>query len=142
MGNPYPSASETLAIENARGQLTHNLELTKSVVTAGESVLKTLLLINGGAVVAVLAFLGNVLTKELPKGVTLHVPHVTSGLLRFGVAVAFIGLGAVCRFLALWYARTPFTRAELTFTALAVAAGLASLVEFVCGCLWVVGAMR
>src|SRR6266511_1626140 len=84
----------------------HRLELLKSVVAAGESSLKMLLLINGGAAVALLAFLGNVLTKDkLPAGVTAAVPKFTTGLLRYATGVAIVGVAAVLRFLALWYAR-------------------------------------
>lgn len=120
----------------------HNLELLKSVVTAGEAVLKTLLLINGGAAVAVLAFLGNVLSKDPATGVALSVPKVATGLLRFGAAVGIIGVGALFRFLSIWFSRTKHTAAELAFAGLAVLAGFASMWLFVCGCLWVAAGMR
>ena len=120
----------------------HQIELLKSVVSSGESVLKTLLLINGGATVAVLAFLGNVLTKEPPKGVVLEIPKFATGLSRFTAAVVCIGAAAVFRFLSIWFARNKPQRLEMPLALLALAGGVASLVLFVCGSMWVVGGMH
>lgn len=119
----------------------HRLELLKSVVTAGETGFKTLLVINGAAAVAVLAFLGNVLTKEAPSGVHYSIGNIKMALLRYALGVALVGVGIACRFLSLYAAMLERGKVEVAFGRAALLAGLASLAAFVLGGLWVVGAV-
>ncbi len=71
-------SNDPLVADQVKANLAHRseqrLELLRSAVKAGESGLKMLLVINGGAAVALLAFLGNVLTKDAPKGVQPSLP--------------------------------------------------------------------
>jgi hypothetical protein len=138
--NADPYAADKLRAGMAH-KSSHELELLKSIVAAGESSLRTLLLINGGAAVATLAFLGNVLTKDPAKGVTLTVGHFTAGLKWYAAGVAMVGLGAVFRFLSLWNARACHPRIELSCAVLALASAFVSLSAFVFGCQWVAGGM-
>ena len=69
-----------------------NLEMFRSVITTGQTALRTSLLINGGATIAVLTFLGNIRTL---RGVGMHYPleePLVNSLVLFGLGVL---LGAV-----------------------------------------------
>jgi len=138
-----PVPSPAVEAERHRASLAfaggQRLELLKSAVRAGESALKTLLLMNGGAAVAVLAFLGNLLAKP-SSGLNLSVPNFKAGLLRFTLGVALVGVSATLRFIAI-YAAMSKSRLELPCSWAALLAGLTSLVAFVLGGLWVVGAV-
>ena len=67
-----------------------NLEMFRSVITTGQTALRTSLLINGGATIAVLTFLGNMRTHL--RGVGLHYPleePLVNSLVLFGFGVLF-----------------------------------------------------
>jgi len=74
-------------------QYEHNLEMLRSVITVGQSALKSALLINGGAAVAVLAFLGRLFTGE---SASLSIGCLSLALLLFvwGVLAAAVAAGA------------------------------------------------
>ena len=74
-------------------QYEHNLEMLRSVITVGQSALKSSLLINGGAAVAVLAFLGRLLSSE---SASVSIDGLSLALLQFvwGVLAAAIAAGA------------------------------------------------
>ncbi len=65
-------------------QTRHEIELFKSVIEAGREALNALILINGGAVVALLGFLGATISKGLPAELGLH---LTPSILSFGAGV-------------------------------------------------------
>lgn len=70
-----------------------NLEMFRSVITTGQTALRTSLLINGGATIAVLTFLGNMRTHL--RGIGLHYPleePLVNSLVLFGFGVL---LGAI-----------------------------------------------
>jgi len=70
--------------ENAR-----RLEMFKSVITAGQSALKSAILINGGAAVAMLAFAGSIWGKSLAQCTVKYL------LAAMGLFVVGVLLGAV-----------------------------------------------
>lgn len=74
-------------------QYEHNLEMLRSVITIGQSALKSALLINGGAAVALLAFLGRLFTSE---SMPISIGCLSLALLQFvwGVLAAAIAAGA------------------------------------------------
>jgi hypothetical protein len=73
-------------------QVKSGLEMFKSVLEAGREALKALVLINGGAVVALLGFMGATLNKDLPAslGYALSRPVLLFGI---GVLVGAMGFG-------------------------------------------------
>jgi hypothetical protein len=85
------------------------LETWKSVLESGQTALKTFITINGGAAVALLAFLGNLLTKAPPAGTIFPVEVLSRAMLYFvgGVAsgAASMGLRYFTQFFALRDAR-------------------------------------
>lgn len=84
-------------VELYKAEQQSNLEMFRAVITTGQSALKTSLLINGGATIAVLTFLGNMRTH--PRGVGSTFPLEQSlaiALMWFGsgVLLAAIATGA------------------------------------------------
>jgi hypothetical protein len=71
----------------------HNLEMLRSTISTGQSALKSALLINGGAAVALLAFIGSIWTsdnaaKALPE-ISLALLLYVSGVLSAAIAAGF-----------------------------------------------------
>lgn len=63
---------------------------------AGRNALQTLVLVNGGASVAILAFLGNLATKGSPASLQALVPGTSAAMLAFATG-AFFGEPAASR---------------------------------------------
>jgi hypothetical protein len=82
-------AQRQCEIENYKAQVLSDAEMFKSVIQAGQGALKASLLINGGAAVALLAFIGNIWTKMQGPAV---VNALISSLISFGGGVL---LGAI-----------------------------------------------
>ncbi len=70
-----------------------DLEMLRSTIMTGQAALKGSLLINGGAAVAVLAFVGNAWTKDVPRHVLAGASYGLS-LFVWGVLAAATALGA------------------------------------------------
>jgi hypothetical protein len=80
------------SIEHYRSVNEFNLELLRSTIATGQSALKSAMLINGGAAVAVLAFLGNAWSKSIPKYVLAEAAYGLS-LFVWGVLAAATAAG-------------------------------------------------
>jgi hypothetical protein len=70
----------------ANGQVDHYAETYKSLVTLSTEVFKFCALTNGGAAVAILAYLGNVAGKERP------LPDMRCAMAAFLIGLFFCGL--------------------------------------------------
>jgi hypothetical protein len=81
MGAEEAKRRTTVDIERWKIQNTFEVEMFKAVIEAGQTALRSALLINGGAAAALLAFLGNLLTKT---------PSANSGTLVSGVGFALL----------------------------------------------------
>jgi len=75
----------------------HSIEMLKAVLEAGKSALHALLIINGGAVVALLGVMSNLAGK--PAGVLLA-KYLALPLLQFGIGVLIGALGFAFRYLS------------------------------------------
>lgn len=73
----------------------HSIEMVKAVLEAGKSTLHSLLLINGGAVVALLGVMSNLAGK--PGGILLA-KYLALPLLEFGIGVLCGALGFAFRY--------------------------------------------
>ncbi|MHB1092334.1 hypothetical protein [Thiobacillus sp.] len=71
----------------------HNLEMLRATITTGQSALKSALLINGGAAVALLAFLGSVWSSDKIGEVPSEINPALL-LYVFGVLSAAVAAGA------------------------------------------------
>ncbi|MDQ8205839.1 hypothetical protein [Pelagicoccus sp. SDUM812003] len=80
-----------LAAYNA--SVSSDLEMFRSVILAGQSALKSSLLINGGASVAILAFIGNLATKDSKYEIMISNLSSTLFFFTIGVLCAALGFG-------------------------------------------------
>lgn len=77
------------------------LEMFKSVIEAGQTALKASLLMNGGAAAALLAFMGNFLTKDpAPQAGSPMISGIGAALLSFVLALGFAGTATGFRYLS------------------------------------------
>ena len=126
--------------------------MNDAAVKASEAALRAAILINGGAAVSVLAFIGGLASKELIKIERLADVATSLLIFAFGVAAATFGIGLsyLTHFLSAAYANSfamtfshPYvSKGKRTYLwtwckrishGLAFVAGVASLVLFVCG---------
>ena len=68
------------------------VEMFKSVITAGQSALKSAILINGGAAVAILAFVGSIWEKSIALCTVIYL-LVAMGLFTVGVLLGAVASG-------------------------------------------------
>lgn len=112
------------------------LEVWRSVITAGGEALRTLVLINGGAAVALLAFLGNVVTKDLSNHMKYSTSNMKTALVTFVFGVGFAGIASAGRYLTQFATVVKQHTAAGWFTAVSIVFGLLSLAAFFRGGLW------
>lgn len=132
--SPTPDLS-TVEIEKYRADLQNwveankykhesNLEMFRSVITAGQSAIKSSFLLNGGAAVALLAFLGHLATTSPAK-----VSGFAACLLPFSFGVLAIAVVSGFTYLSQWlYASQDACaqKAGFAFNMMCIALGLAS----------------
>lgn len=75
----------------------HSIEMLKAVLEAGKSALHALLIINGGAVVALLGVMSNLVGKP---GGALLAKYLSLPLLQFGIGVLIAAVGFAFRYLS------------------------------------------
>ena len=73
----------------------HNIEMLKAVLEAGQSALQAVIVINGGAVIALLGVMSNLAVKD---GGALLARYLALPLLQFGAAVLCGALGFAFRY--------------------------------------------
>jgi hypothetical protein len=133
--DPNPPTDRALEAFKVQAPLQHasDLEQWKTVIESGLTALKSLILINGGAAVALLAFLGNLLTKAPPTGRGYPTEQIALSMLMFVLGVFLAGFGTAARFMI--FLAMSRKRAKLSnfFNALAIASGMLSLAAFVVG---------
>ncbi len=110
------------------------VELFKSALESGQTALRFLLAINGGAAIALLAFLGNVATKDPSKVVRVSVQDVNVAMAVFVIGVGLSAASAAFRYLTQFAAAAQWRMwMGLAFNIVAVVVGLASLAAFFVG---------
>lgn len=112
---------------------TQNVEMFRAVILAGQNALRTAFLMNGGATVALLAFLGKLSDQHQEK-----IAVFSSALVIFVAGVLAITVASGATYLSQWfYARSaPWKRrAAHGFNILAIVLNLASYGCFVWGAL-------
>jgi hypothetical protein len=130
------TAPEQLAREEwkLKAPLLHasSLEQYKSVLESGQTALKTLTTINGGAAVALLAFIGNMLTKGQPNGGPNPVPTLNQAMLIFILGVFLTGVSSAARYLTQLLASRS-SKASMFLLYFSISSGIASLGAFLWG---------
>ena len=112
-----------------------SLEGFKQVIALGQSTLKSLMLINGGAAVALLAFLGNLVTRSDPSA---NIVAFADSMRMFVIGVFLAAVAyATTYFSQLFYAGAKKwqRRTGLVFHVLTTLVGTASLIAFLWGAL-------
>jgi hypothetical protein len=110
------------------------VEVFKSALEAGQTALRFLLAINGGGAVALLAFLGNVLSKEPPKGFSISVRSVNLAMATFVAGVGLAAATAIIRYFTQYAAAARWRKwVGVIFTVTAMFLGFASLAAFILG---------
>jgi len=77
---------------------THNIEMFRSVILAGQNALKTAFLMNGGATVALLAFLGKLSDWHQDK-----IAVFSSALIIFVTGILFVTVASGTTYLSQWF---------------------------------------
>ncbi|CAI0727058.1 hypothetical protein [Serratia grimesii] len=131
-------ATNQFHIERLKLIANANLESFRSVIATGANASKSCMLVNGGAAVALLAFVGNIWNKNPNAGAVAELAY---GILFF---CSGVGLAALCTGIT-YIAQYCYASADSDsdskwdiagniFNILAVLAGLASLILFGYGC--------
>jgi hypothetical protein len=114
-------------------QATQDAEMFKSVIEAGQTALKSASLINGGAAVALLACLGNLLAKDPPSEILVIVPRLASALYIFVLGVGFAGVATAIRYLSQAFYSAKWEKRGKTAQIAAITFAVASFVAFFWG---------
>ena len=111
--------------------LDSNLELFRSVITAGQNSIKTSFLLNGGAAIALLAFIGHL--TEI-KSTQVHV--FANGLIPFALGVLTTTITSGLTYLCQWLyanAHAQARKAAESVNILAIIVGAAAYLFFLWG---------
>ena len=91
----FYAAKNTVRIERYKARTKKISDGFHAVITIGQGALKSGALINGGACVALLAFIGNIITKEASM-----ISGLSTALLIFGGGVLFAAISSGTTYLA------------------------------------------
>lgn len=118
-------------IESNRQVHESQLEMFRSVITSGQGAIKSSFLLNGGAAVAMLAFIGHLAQFEAAK-----VPAFAACLVPFAFGVLAIAVTSGSTYLSQWFyasARQWGQRVGFWLNVLCIIFGLASYAFFIWG---------
>lgn len=104
-----------------------NVEMLRSVITYGQEALKAAILINGGAAVAVLAFIGNIWTKGIAAAA---VGSITESLVLFAFGVLAATVGTAGSYFCQYFYTEDAQRRALCFHVLTVVVVVVSYILF------------
>ncbi len=130
--SPQPDEHEQYRQDLARhAEMKHasDLEMFKSVIDAGQNAIKGSMLLNGGAAIAMLAFIGNLADKDAARAM-----HFASTIVPFAVGALFAGMLSGATYLSQWlYAHEKTEKAGFVMNLVCIALGLASYGTFIWG---------
>ena len=105
----------------------HAIEMFRSVITTGQSALKSALLINGGAAVAMLAAISNIWTKGIDEEAATP---LTASILCFAIGVLSAAIAMGVAYFTQYYYKDDKVRPGACFNVLAIILVLASYALF------------
>ena len=122
----------TLAHYHAQNQwnLTEQVESFKAVLAHGQATLKGAMLINGAAAVALLAFIGNIWTKEVTK---LVATSIAGSIGHFSYGVLFAVLGMAGSYFSQYFYHSDHLKTGIFFHIATVIVVIVSFILFGCG---------
>lgn len=112
------------------------LEMFKSVVEAGQTALISAMAINGGAAVALLAFLGNLLTTQAEDVDPFPISGIGIALLVFLLGLGCAGLASGIRYLVQTAYSLRWKKSGIALNIVSIGLGLASFSAFFLGSVW------
>ncbi|RVK68097.1 hypothetical protein CN154_28315 [Sinorhizobium meliloti] len=139
--DPSPAAMEQYKaqlsawVEEHKSRHSTDLEMFKSVITAGQGAIKTAFAMNSGAAVALLAFTGH-LARFQPA----QVPTLAWTLLPFTAGAFLAGFVSGTTYLSQWLYAGGHRKAGFALNILAIVLGLAAYGCFVWGMWWAIDA--
>jgi hypothetical protein len=119
-------AQLTAWVERYKLEHDRNMEMFRSTIQAGQNALRTCLLINGGAAVALLAFLGHVASGE-GAGASMPMVAVARALAFYVAGVLIGGLASGFTYLAQFFFSDDWNKTGHAFNTAAILSGLLSL---------------
>lgn len=122
-------ATDSLVLRESRhkAELEGNLEVLRSVFIYGQSALKTTILINGGAAIAVMAFLARYVSVE---NQIANMQLFLSALFIFGMGVLFGSLTIGFTYLTQFFFSQSRDKLGTTFQVVSIILGISSLITF------------
>ena len=124
-------ASLQADIESHKAMNQAHLEMFRSVITTGQTAIRSSLILNGGSAVALLAFIGHLATDKTDK-VTLFAPC----LFIFGLGALAIVITSGFTYLSQWLGSSTVARvrtASVVINYIAIGLGIASYFAFLYG---------
>jgi hypothetical protein len=125
-------------VEAYRAEVSSQLELLKAAIEAGQSALKSISVINGAAALAMLAFIGNVLSHPTDIGLAAMM-IMSRSMTYFATGVGLSAIGLAARYFSqASYAgdfsnQSRATKWGNTWRVIAIVAGVAGLAAFFIG---------
>jgi hypothetical protein len=113
-----------------------NLEMFNSVIEAGQTAIKSAIIINGGAAAAMLAFLGNFLSADVEDANMFPISGIGLALLVFLLGVGCAGLASGFRYLVQATYAWGWRKSGHALNWVTIALGLASFASFFLGSIW------
>lgn len=108
-----------------------NIEMFKSVIAAGQNAIKTSLILNGGAAIAMLAFIGHLVDQQ-----SLRVALFAPTILPFALGAFLGGVTSGSTYLGQWlYSKEATRKYGLAMNIFCIASGAAAYLSFLWGLL-------
>lgn len=107
-----------------------DVEMFRTVITPGQHALKSCLLINGGAAIALMAFAGHRVEQASPS---IPIRLIANSMAMFVAGVLAGGLTAACTYISQWMFFHKHEKTGLGFNIASVVLGLVSLGSFCWG---------
>ncbi|MBY7910224.1 hypothetical protein KW420_10625 [Vibrio fluvialis] len=125
-------ANNARNIAASQNMTSHNIEMFKSVITAGQAALKSSMIINGGAAAALLAFTGKIWTEGSTKLVTNALTH---SILLFCIGVLLAAFATGTTYLSQFSYASEWRKTGIFINALSVGSVLSSYGVFLYACI-------
>jgi len=126
----FYEAKNATRLEHYKAKVSRISSGFQAVIIIGQGALKSCSLINGGACFALLAFIGNILTK--PNAISM-VPGLSKALLIFASGVLFAAIAAGTTYLSQNAYETKHRKAATLFQRLSISMVILSYIAFLAG---------
>lgn len=120
-----------LWVEQNKGIHSSSLEMFRSVIQSGQNAIRSSFLLNGGAAVAILAFIGKLAELQSEK-----IPQFAQSLVIFVIGVLIVTITAGCTYLSQWFYTGNASwkiKTGLVLNILAIVLGIVSYIVFILG---------